>query len=110
MFDGNTDSDHTVYNRVNPPIETRYIRILPVQWEINIGMRIELYGCDAGILFFAFIAIGTSIFGFLSFYISIFHLCSFHGEFTGELPDVCRDLVKSRFLRFLDTLGVLTAS
>ena len=46
------------------------------------------------VFFLPFLAIGTSIFGFLSFYLSIFHLFHFHGEFTGELPDVCRDLVQ----------------
>jgi len=45
VFLGNQDTDSVVYNRVSPPIISRYIRILPVEWYGHISMRMELYGC-----------------------------------------------------------------
>ncbi|XP_066026855.1 uncharacterized protein [Pocillopora verrucosa] len=44
-FDGNTDKNNVVYHDLNPPITARYIRFLPVEWEDEISMRVELYGC-----------------------------------------------------------------
>ena len=47
-FDGNTDKNNVVYHDLNPPITARYIRFLPVEWEDEISMRVELYGCVKG--------------------------------------------------------------
>ena len=47
-FDGNTDQKSVVYHDLNPSITARYIRFLPVEWEDEISMRVELYGCVKG--------------------------------------------------------------
>ena len=47
-FDGNTDKNNVVYHDLNPSITARYIRFLPVEWEDEISMRVELYGCVKG--------------------------------------------------------------
>ena len=47
-FDGNTDKNNVVYHDLNPPITARYMRFLPVEWEDEISMRVELYGCVKG--------------------------------------------------------------
>ena len=47
-FDGNTDKNNVVYHDLNTPITARYIRFLPVEWEDEISMRVELYGCVKG--------------------------------------------------------------
>ena len=47
-FDGNIDKNSVVYHDLNPRITVRYIRFLPVEWEGEISMRVELYGCVKG--------------------------------------------------------------
>ena len=47
-FDGNKDKNSVVNHDLNPPIIARYIRFLPVKWEGEISMRVELYGCVKG--------------------------------------------------------------
>ena len=47
-FDGNTDENRVVYHDLNAPITARYIRFLPMKWEGEISMRVELYGCVKG--------------------------------------------------------------
>ena len=47
-FNGNTDKNSVVYHDLNPQIPARYIRFLPVEWNDEISMRVELYGCDKG--------------------------------------------------------------
>ena len=47
-FDGNTDEKSVVYHDLNAPITARYIRFLAVEWEGEISMRVELYGCVKG--------------------------------------------------------------
>ena len=47
-FDGNIDQNSVVYHDLNPSIIARYIRFLPVEWEGEISMRVELYGCVKG--------------------------------------------------------------
>ncbi|KAL9957479.1 hypothetical protein ACROYT_G039117 [Oculina patagonica] len=44
-FAGNTDQNTIVYRKLNPPIIARYIRFVPVSWNGNISMRVELFGC-----------------------------------------------------------------
>ena len=44
-FDGNSDRDTIVYNKINPPVKGRYIQIRPQAWYGHISMRTELYGC-----------------------------------------------------------------
>ena len=47
-FDGNIDENSVVYHDLNPSITARYIRFLPVEWEDEISLRVELYGCVKG--------------------------------------------------------------
>ena len=47
-FNGNTDKNSVVYHDLNPQIPARYIRFLPVEWNDEISMRVELYGCVKG--------------------------------------------------------------
>ena len=47
-FDGNTDKNSVIYHDLNAPIPARYIRFLPVEWNDEISMRVELYGCVKG--------------------------------------------------------------
>ncbi|KAM5136485.1 contactin-associated protein-like 3 isoform 2-T2 [Callospermophilus lateralis] len=46
-FPGNTNSDSVVHYRLQPPLEARFLRFLPLAWNSKgrIGMRIEVYGC-----------------------------------------------------------------
>ena len=57
MFSGNKDYDTVAYNTLIPPITTRYIRILPVQWQGHISMRIELYGCPGTVQLFQYLRV-----------------------------------------------------
>ena len=47
-FDGNIDQNSIVYHDLNPPITARYIRFLPLEWNDETSMRVELYGCVKG--------------------------------------------------------------
>jgi hypothetical protein len=49
IFKGNSDKNTVVLNVLNPPIITRYIRLLPKSWYKHLSMRFELYGCPPGI-------------------------------------------------------------
>ena len=51
MFDGNNDSDSVVYNKLTPAVTALVLRLLPVDWQNHISMRMEIYGCP-GILQF----------------------------------------------------------
>ncbi|XP_032705860.1 contactin-associated protein-like 3B [Lontra canadensis] len=46
-FPGNTNADSVVHYRLQPPLEARFLRFLPLAWSPKgrIGMRIEVYGC-----------------------------------------------------------------
>ncbi|XP_006877540.1 PREDICTED: contactin-associated protein-like 3-like [Chrysochloris asiatica] len=46
-FPGNTNADSVVHYRLQPPMEARFLRFLPITWNPNgrIGMRVEVYGC-----------------------------------------------------------------
>lgn len=47
VFQGNTDQNTIVYNILDPPIFTRYVRIRPKSHEKHVAMRFEVYGgCD----------------------------------------------------------------
>ncbi|XP_022805740.1 lactadherin-like isoform X1 [Stylophora pistillata] len=45
VFTGNQNSDAVVYNSLTPPITTRFIRLIPLEWHNHISMRIEVFGC-----------------------------------------------------------------
>nr|XP_058941795.1 retinoschisin-like [Pocillopora verrucosa] len=45
VFQGNKDRDTVVYHDLNPLIYVRYVRVLPMDWNWAIAMRIELYSC-----------------------------------------------------------------
>ncbi|XP_068677063.1 uncharacterized protein [Montipora foliosa] len=47
VYDGNQDSDSVVSNKLTPPITARFLRILPIEWEKHISVRMEIYGCPA---------------------------------------------------------------
>ncbi|XP_005398245.1 PREDICTED: coagulation factor V [Chinchilla lanigera] len=46
VFEGNGNVKGHVKNFFNPPIISRFIRIIPKTWTQNIALRLELYGCD----------------------------------------------------------------
>ncbi|XP_028401417.1 uncharacterized protein LOC114524515 [Dendronephthya gigantea] len=45
IFNGNTDAFSTVFHSFDRTIKARYVRIHPVEWNVQICMRVELYGC-----------------------------------------------------------------
>ncbi|XP_060626735.2 coagulation factor V [Anolis sagrei] len=46
VFSGNVDSTGQVKNYFEPPIFSRFIRVVPKTWNQSIALRIELFGCD----------------------------------------------------------------
>uniref|UniRef100_A0A672TKH8 Coagulation factor V n=1 Tax=Strigops habroptila TaxID=2489341 RepID=A0A672TKH8_STRHB len=48
VFLGNENSNGHVKHFFNPPILSRFIRIVPRTWYSGIALRVELYGCDFG--------------------------------------------------------------
>ena len=48
VFPGNTDRYTVVYNKIDPPIMARYLRLLPEAYQSRIAMRLEFYGCKSG--------------------------------------------------------------
>ena len=48
MFIGNSDRNTVVTNTFATPTMSQYVRILPVEWTLHIGMRVELLGCQGG--------------------------------------------------------------
>ena len=49
MFTANTDANSIVYNDLaslyGQPLMARFIRVLPVEFQTNMCMRVELYEC-----------------------------------------------------------------
>ncbi|XP_020631497.1 EGF-like repeat and discoidin I-like domain-containing protein 3 [Orbicella faveolata] len=45
---GNRDQNSVVQHRLFPQIKARYIRVCPWGWHRHISMRVEFYGCSAG--------------------------------------------------------------
>ncbi|XP_065259701.1 coagulation factor V-like [Emys orbicularis] len=46
VFGGNENSSGQVKHFLNPPIFSRFIRIVPKTWNRSIALRVELFGCD----------------------------------------------------------------
>ncbi|XP_053900286.1 coagulation factor V-like [Malaclemys terrapin pileata] len=46
VFGGNENSSGHVKHFLNPPIFSRFIRIVPKTWNRSIALRVELFGCD----------------------------------------------------------------
>ncbi|XP_019383077.1 PREDICTED: coagulation factor V [Gavialis gangeticus] len=46
VFLGNDNANGQVKHFLNPPIISRFIRIIPKTWNRNIALRVELFGCD----------------------------------------------------------------
>ncbi|KAM5237485.1 coagulation factor V [Ctenodactylus gundi] len=46
IFEGNNNFKGHVKNFFNPPIISRFIRIIPKTWNQSIVLRLELFGCD----------------------------------------------------------------
>uniref|UniRef100_A0A8C6UW57 Contactin associated protein-like 5a n=1 Tax=Neogobius melanostomus TaxID=47308 RepID=A0A8C6UW57_9GOBI len=47
-FEGNTNTDSVVQNRLSQPVRTRFLRLVPVVWNPSgwIGLRVEVFGCS----------------------------------------------------------------
>uniref|UniRef100_A0A3B3ZSN5 Contactin associated protein-like 5a n=1 Tax=Periophthalmus magnuspinnatus TaxID=409849 RepID=A0A3B3ZSN5_9GOBI len=47
-FEGNTNAEGVVQNRLSQPVRTRFLRLVPVDWNRSgwIGLRLEVYGCS----------------------------------------------------------------
>ena len=48
IFTGNNDSNTIKYNEISRPAATRSVIFIPFQWNTNVGLRLELYGCLQG--------------------------------------------------------------
>ena len=48
QFQGNFDSDTIVRHYVPRPAMVKSVHIIPIEWETNFAIRLELYGCIAG--------------------------------------------------------------
>ncbi|XP_053771766.1 coagulation factor V isoform X2 [Desmodus rotundus] len=46
IFEGNSNFRGHVKNFFNPPIISRFVRIIPKTWNQSIALRLELFGCD----------------------------------------------------------------
>ncbi|XP_072270189.1 coagulation factor V [Pyxicephalus adspersus] len=46
IFKGNSNSVGYAQNTFNPPIFSRFLRIVPKSWKQSIVLRVELYGCN----------------------------------------------------------------
>ncbi|XP_021094446.1 discoidin, CUB and LCCL domain-containing protein 2 isoform X2 [Heterocephalus glaber] len=46
IFQGNKDYHQDVRNNFLPPIIARFIRVIPMQWQQKIAMKVELLGCQ----------------------------------------------------------------
>ncbi|KAM9243389.1 coagulation factor V [Dugong dugon] len=46
IFEGNSNNKGHMKNFFNPPIISRFIRIIPKTWNQSIALRVELFGCD----------------------------------------------------------------
>ena len=44
-----------MYHDLNPVIDARFVRVLPMEWFDFIGMRMELYSCQGKLLVNLFI-------------------------------------------------------
>uniref|UniRef100_A0A8C9ZKY9 Contactin associated protein like 3 n=1 Tax=Sander lucioperca TaxID=283035 RepID=A0A8C9ZKY9_SANLU len=46
-FPGNSNADSVVQHKLQHPVITRYVRLIPLDWNPNgrIGLRLETYGC-----------------------------------------------------------------
>ena len=44
-----------MYHDLNPVIDARFVRVLPMEWFGFIGMRMELYSCQSKLLVEMFI-------------------------------------------------------
>ena len=50
VFKGNEDRDSIVHHQLNAPIKARYVKLRPTVWYGHISLRMELYGCSAGMI------------------------------------------------------------
>ena len=50
VFRGNFDRHTVVAYRFVPPFKAQFVRIHPKSWRSHISMRVEFYGCLAGML------------------------------------------------------------
>ncbi|KAL9963454.1 hypothetical protein ACROYT_G026965 [Oculina patagonica] len=46
IFQGNTNKDDVVKNRIGNPFQADTVRIIPTAYHGRIALRVELYGCD----------------------------------------------------------------
>ncbi|XP_078350699.1 uncharacterized protein LOC144635472 [Oculina patagonica] len=52
-FTGNNDSNSVQHHDVPLPVITTSVMLLPLDWNNNVGLRMELYGCAPGYYFLA---------------------------------------------------------
>jgi len=48
QFQGNLDNNTVVRHYVPRPAMVKSVHIIPIEWETNFAIRLELYGCIAG--------------------------------------------------------------
>ncbi|XP_051869845.1 coagulation factor V [Pristis pectinata] len=46
IFNGNSDSSGLKFNKFNPPIIARYLKLYPTSFKVRPTLRMELYGCE----------------------------------------------------------------
>ena len=84
IFPGNTDRDTVVYHDLNPVIDARFVRVLPMEWFDFIGMRMELYSCQGKLLVNLFIPGWIIVLNFQKWSTWIFSLwCPYLTQQTG---------------------------
>ncbi|XP_032888937.1 coagulation factor V isoform X2 [Amblyraja radiata] len=46
IFDGNSDNSDVKFNKFNPPVIARYLKLYPTSFKVRPTLRMELYGCE----------------------------------------------------------------
>ena len=50
VFESNSDQETVIYNRLENPVITQFVRLNPKTWNEAIAIRTEFYGYSAGML------------------------------------------------------------
>lgn len=48
QFQGNRDNNTVIRHYVPLPAMLKEVHVIPIEWENNFAIRLELYGCIAG--------------------------------------------------------------
>lgn len=46
IFPGNLDNLYQTRNTFRPSFAARYVRVVPLQWHLRIGVSVDLLGCS----------------------------------------------------------------